>query len=146
MTMMKHYKEQYYFTSCGRVWNDYRGKFMKARYQASLSLEDGKEFVKIGRVVWELFNDVKLTANDMVWHKDGNKYNNSLDNLQLIKVRQREINPAKGYWMENVETGEVTYLNSYEEGSRIGLSKSSMYKLSVGIADVRKGWRLLSQP
>lgn len=46
---------------------------------------DGKRDVRcIHRLVWETFNDQPLPAGCCIHHKDHNKYNNHLDNLQLM--------------------------------------------------------------
>lgn len=44
----------------------------------------GKNNVYIHRIVWETFKG-PLTKDDVIKHKDGNRMNNRLDNLELLK-------------------------------------------------------------
>ena len=68
----------------------------------NISLNDGdygKGFV-VARLVYLVFNDVKLQRNHIILHKDGNDLNNSLSNLKLITKRNyvaSYMNNKSGY-------------------------------------------------
>lgn len=49
--------------------------------------KDGKRDVRsVHYLVWETFNDMKVPNGCVIHHKDHNKYNNSLDNLQMMSM------------------------------------------------------------
>ncbi len=53
---------------------------------------------KVSRVIWESFNDCKCFDENtfmVVDHKDENKLNNNLDNLQCITDRENKIKSKK---------------------------------------------------
>jgi len=52
---------------------------------------DRNNKVAIHRKLYEEYHNVKLTSNDIIHHKDGNKLNNSINNLELL-TRSEHIN------------------------------------------------------
>lgn len=62
-------------------------KVWKSTYLGYYYNHDGA----IHRQVYEQTHNVKLTSNDIVHHKDGNKLNNSPDNLEVM-TRAEHIN------------------------------------------------------
>lgn len=77
----KEYKEGYYVSNLGRIKHNNRlMKGTKNEKGFAKVLIDGKR-VAIHRMVAELFLP-KVDGKEFVWHKDRDKTNNSVDNLE----------------------------------------------------------------
>jgi hypothetical protein len=84
----------YYVTEDGHVWSGKTNKFLsehddkngyKKVRMSCLDLEPGKTHTfSVHRLVLENFNPVEGMEELQVNHKDGNKANNSLDNLEWM--------------------------------------------------------------
>ena len=140
MKDIKGYEKQYAVTSCGKVWSYKSKKFLK-------SFEDkfGYEFVRISndnvakckyvhRLVAETYlqrNGCKLEVN----HKDENKRNNSVNNLEWITHKENinygTRNERTSKKVMCVETGEI--FNSLGEvKEKYGIGKGSILKCCSG--------------
>jgi len=82
---MKEYKDNYIVYEDGRVWSKQRNKFMKSQIGKTgyISITLNKIPLYLHRILAECFianPENKRTIN----HKDGNKQNNNLDNLEWM--------------------------------------------------------------
>lgn len=88
----------YYVTDDGRIWSERSNKFlsqhkdkdgyMKVR-MGCLDIKPGKTHTfSVHRLVLENFNPVDNMENLQVNHKDGNKENNSLNNLEWVTCEE----------------------------------------------------------
>lgn len=82
-------KFDYYITDDGRVWSEKTKKFLSAQYdrdgyvKVQMRSTDNKSHrYSIHRLVMENFKPFKGMENFQVNHIDGNKENNSLENLE----------------------------------------------------------------
>lgn len=83
----------------------------RGRFEVCLKNGDYKRSYLVNRLVYSLFNNVKLQRNHLIIPKDGNPLNCRLDNLKLITKRNfvaAHMNNKSGY------TG-VTPANNYGE-------------------------------
>lgn len=103
--------EDYGITSCGRVWNFKRGKFLKPNknkygyYQVVLYKNGIRYPKKLHRLVAEAYvpNPENLETVD---HVDENKEHNYVKNLQWM-TRGDNIVKSKAYKIMCIETGEI---------------------------------------
>ena len=58
--------------------------------EIKLSIHNKTKDFMLNRLVIEHFTNKKISKNDIVMYKDGNKENNDLDNLYLITRGQRQ--------------------------------------------------------
>lgn len=82
-------KFDYYVTDDGRVYSDVSKKFLSPQLDKNgyekvvMTSTDGKRHrYSVHRLVMENFNPVENMSQLQVNHKDGNKRNNNLDNLE----------------------------------------------------------------
>lgn len=57
----------------------------KGYYVISIS-ESNKKLCKAHRIIYECYHNVTLLEEETINHKDGNKLNNSIDNLEVLSV------------------------------------------------------------
>ena len=90
------YRHKYIITPSGKIYNNFTGKLMKHRLIAGyphvgLRVYDGKsstqKLFKVHRLVAEYFLP-KVKDKPIVNHIDGNKLNNSLDNLEWATISE----------------------------------------------------------
>lgn len=105
----------YYVTPCGRIWSYKRNKWLKPslKQDGYLKVKLNNTFIAVQRVIalcW-LPNPHHLPQ---VNHKDENKLNNNINNLEwcTISYNQRYSN---GIEILNIKTGEV--FNSIAEAA-----------------------------
>lgn len=85
--------EGYQITSWGRVFNRKTGKFVlqeinaKGYLRVDLYNEQGKKHMKVHRLVAQAFLD-NPDGKPQVNHKDGNKQNNSITNLEWVTNKE----------------------------------------------------------
>ena len=81
----------YVVSKKGYVKNIITGKILKStkKDQFAVNLRSGtkQKHCSLNRLVYSLFNNVKLQRNHLIIPKDGNPLNCSLDNLKLITKR-----------------------------------------------------------
>jgi hypothetical protein len=99
ITICKHpLKYNYYVTEEGHVWSEYSNKYirelpdkngyLKVRL-SSLDLPKGKQHAySVHRLVLENFQPIENMENMQVNHKDGDKNNNSLQNLEWVTCQE----------------------------------------------------------
>lgn len=120
MKVIKNF-EMYSVTECGKVYSHSSNKFMKPQvcgrgyYQVHLVSNGKRHTKKVHRLVAETF---LVKTGEVVNHKDGNKLNNSLSNLEwttvggnnshaygtgLRKLPTRDVNPMTKLTSKDVE-------------------------------------------
>lgn len=67
---------------------------------------EGKTYVKLEgkhmhRTIMERTLDRKLTSSEVVHHKDGNKRNNDIANLEVLTRSEHTRQHSKDYWSKN---------------------------------------------
>lgn len=84
-----HFNQEYRIDKKGNVWTPYRGwqikspqKIKKGYLRVALFTSNGMKMFMIHRLVMEAFNPCENSLELEVNHKDGNKENNSLENLE----------------------------------------------------------------
>lgn len=90
-------KYDYYVTKDGKIWSDHSKKFISSRedkdgyLKVRLACEDfksGRWTVSLHRIVLSTFSPVENMDFLQVNHIDGNKKNNSLDNLEWVSCKE----------------------------------------------------------
>ena len=88
----KPYKN-YFVSSLGRVRHSIKNNLLKPSlacgyYKVRLSQDGQVQDHMIHHLVWDLFSEQTKTENEIIDHIDGNKLNNSIDNLRLISLSE----------------------------------------------------------
>lgn len=97
-------KDYYFIDECGRVYSEYSNRYLTPcasktnssnnYFRVSLQRQDGStNQYAIHRMLMMAFRPVENMENLQVNHKDGNKQNNSFDNLEWVTVKEN-INHA----------------------------------------------------
>ena len=64
----------------------------QGHYEISLSKNNKIKYCILSRLIYETFNNIELTRNDIVMYKDGDKTNCELNNLyQITRGKRQEI-------------------------------------------------------
>lgn len=90
----KNYKDTTYMISnYGRVKNNKTGKFLKGKITANgyKEYQLNRKSLLAHRLVYSLFNDIELETSQQINHKDGNKLNNHLDNLEVVTASENAL-------------------------------------------------------
>lgn len=95
ITIARHeLKYPYYVTEDGQIWSDFSQKFLSFQkdkngyLKVTLLSPDGRHRFSVHRLVMENFNPVPNMENLQVNHKDGNKENNCLENLEWVSCKE----------------------------------------------------------
>lgn len=96
--LWKNYLDSVYMISnYGRIKNNKTKKIMKGKVTSTgykeycLTLHGKKKSLLAHRLVYSIFNNVELTRNQVINHKDGNKLNNHIDNLEITTASQNSL-------------------------------------------------------
>ncbi|AXF52524.1 MAG: HNH endonuclease [Caudoviricetes sp.] len=96
------FNQEYRIDKMGNVWSPYRGwsliklsKINKGYLRAGLMTSSGRKFFMVHRLVMETFSPIENSSELQVNHKDGNKENNSLDNLEWCTNSENVIHSYK---------------------------------------------------
>jgi len=85
------FEDIYVVSKDGYVKNIKTGRILKSTKKESYTVnlrDNGKDkHCTVSRLVYSVFNNVKLQKNHLIIHKDGNRLNCKLDNLKLITKR-----------------------------------------------------------
>ena len=87
----------YYCSNYGRVMNNKTKKILRGSKKENgykefqLTFDNKKRYYLGHRLVYESINKVELTPKDIINHKDGNKINNNINNLELISQKDNVI-------------------------------------------------------
>jgi len=86
-----NFEDDYIVSRFGYVKNIKTGKVLKSTKSShfTVNLRSGikQKHYSLNRLIYSLFNDVKLQRNHLIIPKDGNPLNCSLDNLKMITKR-----------------------------------------------------------
>lgn len=92
----------YYISNYGRLYSKSSGKFLKSKIgsagypEYTLRHKNGKPLsTHIHRTIMKAFSPLDDYDNMVVNHKDGNKINNSLSNLEWVTYKDNSIHAAK---------------------------------------------------
>lgn len=81
---------KYYITKEGKIWSSYKNMFLKTQISehgyenVHLSINKKKISKYVHRLMAETYLGFKGEENKVINHKDGNKLNNNLSNLEII--------------------------------------------------------------
>lgn len=116
----------------GDVYDCEKGKFLDTHILASgesvsLKLNGKLRRVRVDRLVAETYFPYGRIAGPDIRHRDGNVYNNRVDNLEWYRAptTEEKSQPYKYRKVLCVETGEV-YESTYECMEQTGLSFKTM--------------------
>ena len=131
----------YAVTRDGRVWSHYSKKFIcltqKKGYGSEASLHfDGIIFHKgVHRLVFEAFHGY---APEVVSHKDGNIFNNHLDNLEALtmeelarKPRRRVERPRRKIVRVDIKSGETTFIRVARYSRDYGRIQQALHRRAI---------------
>lgn len=113
-------KDYYYISKNGNLYTDFGNKKMKDALKNGyvkncLTLKNGKQkFFFRHRLVMLCFEPNKLSDELQVNHKDGNKLNNSYDNLEWCTNQENRIHAVKLGLAARL-TGETNPANKFKE-------------------------------
>lgn len=155
----------YYITKSGILYSTYikggQGKYDISRirkvaygedddgyYRVVLSLNGKRQYVKVHQIVANQF--LRICSNNMVVnHKDGNKHNNDVDNLEYITslentrhawkmgLNKKELNPNRiAVDIYDHELNETHHFGSLEEASKFSKDISITYLRHIMHNDV----------
>lgn len=106
-------------------------------------------YITVARLLAETY--VEGRENDFqVNHKDGNKLNNDLDNLEWVSQRDNlyhamdnglHANPRRKIKGTNITTGDEVYFASQAEASKSGFTQANISKCLYGERPAHKGYR-----
>lgn len=147
--------EDYEITRDGVVINKTNGRVVKPQLNGTgyyrVSIGGRLEFVH--RLVAKLYipNPDNLPQ---VNHKDGNKLNNSVDNLEWVTNKENSLHALRNGWMRieekhqfaKLNRTQVQFIKSHDEMSRAELAK--LFNISPRtITDIRKGktWKTVGE-
>ncbi len=151
----KNTLEDYEITRNGHVINIHTGKEVKPQINGTgyYRVAIGKKLKFIHRLVAQKYipNPDNLPQ---VNHKDGNKLNNCVDNLEWVSNRDNSLHALHNGWMrieENHQFAKLTresvaYIKAHPEMSRNELAE--MFNISPHtISDIRKGrtWKTVEK-
>lgn len=124
------YRGKYIITSTGKVFNNWTGQQLKSRLNhgyphIGLRVFDGKVSVqklfKVHRLVATYFIDNPDNL-PVVNHKDGNKENNNVDNLEWVSYSDNnnhavKTNLRKSIWTKELATVAINLIENYRWSS-----------------------------
>lgn len=94
----KQYNDtNFYISNFGRIKNNATGNILKGKItkdgyiEYCLSINGVKKSFVGHRLVYQTFMNVKLSKKDIINHKDGNKLNNQLSNLELVDASYNSL-------------------------------------------------------
>lgn len=106
------FNQEYRIDEDGNVWSPYRGWHLVSKQltpygylRVGLMAGNKRKFFMVHRLVMETFNPIKNSLELQVNHKDGNKTNNSLSNLEWC-TRMENMAHAKENKLMNPPKGE----------------------------------------
>lgn len=109
------FNQKYTITDEGEVFSPYRGgriispqEIAKGYLRVGLMTSSGRKFFMVHRLVLEAFNPIQGSLSMQVNHKDGNKHNNKLSNLEW----------CDGFY--NIKHAWETGLRKWHGGEEIG--------------------------
>lgn len=161
------FNQDYRITTDGEVWSPFHGwhiispqKIKKGYIRVGLMTNQGRKFFMVHRLVLETYSPIENSLNLQVNHKDGNKENNNLNNLEWCTQSQNQIHAIQNGLKLNQPKGEKVVGSKLKEEDvkQIWyLLKNSMYSLQdIGdmfgvskycIFDIKKGksWNWLTK-
>lgn len=94
---------------------------------------EGKWY-SLHRLIWETFNNKKLSEKDIIDHIDGNRMNNNLSNLRLVTQSENIFNCHKNGHNKDVKVKQYdlqgNYLKTFQSmgmaSKELGLSKDAV--------------------
>ena len=154
-TYRKNTLDDYEITIDGRVINIHTGKPVKPQINGTgyYRVAIGKKLKFVHRLVAQKYlpNPDNLPQ---VNHKDGNKLNNHVDNLEWVSNRENSLHALRNGWMRIEENHQfakldresVSFIKSHPEMTRKELSE--MFNISPHtISDIRNGrtWKTVEK-
>lgn len=107
------FNQDYRITKNGEVWSPYRGwhivspqKIEKGYFRVGLMTNQGRKFLMVHRLVLETYSPIENSLNLQVNHIDGNKENNSIENLEWCTQSENQIHAIKNGLKPNQPKGE----------------------------------------
>lgn len=113
------FSQEYRIDKEGNVYSPYRGWHLAAHqilkgsargsggyHRVSLSTPEGRKFLMVHRLMLESFNPIPNSAEMQVNHIDGNKDNNSLQNLEWCTRTENIQHSVRMHLRDNMPKGE----------------------------------------
>ena len=162
------FNQDYKINERGDVFSPYRGwhtlkpyKIKKGYYRVHLMTSNGGKFFMIHRLVLEAFAPIENSLDKQVNHKDGDKSNNFLTNLEWCTQTENMEHSVRIGLRDNMPKGENASCNILTEdqvlqiceelqdpnresyfkiGNRYGVSKHAIYDIKR-----KKSWSWLTK-
>jgi hypothetical protein len=143
--------EQYSVSTKGRVRNDLTGRFKELSefkgYLKTMFFYGSVKNYLVHRLVAEAFIP-NPEGKPQVNHKDGNKMNNCVDNLEWVDNKENYVHSVVKGLNSNAKriigrhlSGDKVFFFSINTASReLGVDKSSIYRILEGKRKRAKGW------
>ena len=150
-------KFNYYVTDDGRIWSERTQKFLSEQYDKNgyvkvqmRSTDNKSHRYSVHRLVLENFKPVSGMNNLQVNHKDGNKLNNCLDNLEWTTCKENIHhaiehnlrNPVNGAAKLTPEQVIEIYRRATNGETNIKLGKEfNIHPDQIGRIKNKKSWK-----
>ena len=87
--------ENFYVSASGKMYNIKTKNFLKGSISENgyVRVTIGKKFMSLHRIIFETFNG-PIPKNKQIDHIDGNKQNNTLENLRCVTPKENINNPV----------------------------------------------------
>lgn len=124
-----NYKQlgKYFIYENGNIWNDNLGRLIRPDIDKdgySKVYINSKRGIRLSRLLLETFNRLPV-ANEVARHKDGNKSNNHILNLEWGSYSDNELDKKK-HGTANYESHKLSKLEVIEMRRRFSNSKMSV--------------------
>lgn len=160
------FNQKYMIDEAGQIWSPYRGgRYLhpsptkKGYERIVLQTSEGRKTFQVHRLVLETFNPIDNPEEMQVNHIDGNKQNNSLDNLEWVTGSENMVHaldtglqiPKKGEEIANHKLTEEEVLEICELlinsnlslakiGEKYGVSKHCIFDIKR-----KRSWKWLTK-
>lgn len=153
MREVNGYEGIYKVSPNGDIWSEYRKRFLhptlsRDGYMRVSLCKDGKrKLVSVHRIVASAYVDGETKEKAFVNHKDGNKLNNSVENLEWVtkgenlKHAYSELGAILAAKKTRcIDTG-IVFISAADAGRKMGVNPTAIRQVLCGIKIKAGGYR-----